>query len=68
MKTFNGDLSIALKVDIPLVRIDSKKTLKQSGLTPAKQTKVFPYYVLSQEITNLFSYFIIRMDGGLRFL
>lgn len=51
-----------------LVRIDSKKALKQSGLTPAKQTKVFPYYVLSQEITNLFSYFIIRMDGGLRFL
>lgn len=51
-----------------LVRIDSKKALKQSGLTPAKQTKVFPYYVLSQEITNLFFYFIIRMDGGLRFL
>lgn len=57
-------------MDIPLSSGQNwlKKTLKQSGLTLAKQTKVFPYYVLSQEITNLFSYFIIRMDGGLRFL
>lgn len=35
---------------------------------PSKTDEGFPYYVLSQEITNLFSYFIIRMDGGLRFL
>lgn len=68
MRTFNGDLSIALKVNILfLVRIDSKKITRQSGLTPAKQTEVFPYYVLSEEITNLFSYFTIRMDGDLRF-
>lgn len=57
-------------MDIPLSSGQNwfKENTETKWSYPSKTDEGFPYYVLSQEITNLFSYFIIRMDGGLRFL